>query len=187
MIPLTISAVKLPNGRLRALFQWPSGFSLLWTEGSRPRELKLPKVSSGAKIVLASDGRRLLISHPLSAEGMICEIWNKTPCPPLKPVRGKLAELLDLETGKTIWQISDTAKQFEGYPEPAVSPDGRYGLIGIPHRNRHNIALISMRNGQILQTLPSVWSSWAVAFAPDSRRFFVTGGSFVASYEIQNP
>ncbi len=75
-------------------------------------------------------------------------------------------------------------KSFEHYPEPAISPDGRYALIGIPRRDGHDVALISLVNGKILQTLPGIWSEWSVAFGADGRHFFVTGGSFVASYKI---
>jgi hypothetical protein len=185
MVPLTISAVQLPNGRPSAVFQWPSGFSMVWASGSKPSEIKLPKLVWGARVALAPDGKRLLISHPLSAAGMICEIWDRnSSCPPPTPVSGRFAELVDIETGKTIWQNSGTAKQFEGYPEPVVSPDGRYALVGIPHRNGNNIALVSMRDGQILQTVPSTWSTWSVDFGADSRRFFVSGGNFVATYEL---
>lgn len=184
MVPLHIATVRLAGGRASTVLQWPSGYSLNWMQDSEPREISLPKLSWGTKISLASDGRRLLLSYPLSASGVICEIWTRTPCPPPTPTTGKLAGLVDIETGKMVWEISDTATQFEGYSEPAISPDGRYALIGIPHRKNHNIALVSMTDGRILQTVPSIWSTWSVTFGADSRHFYVSGGAFAASYEI---
>ena len=185
-VPTTLAAVLLPDGRPTVVFQWPSGYSLIWTAGSPPREISLPKLTSGAKIALAPGSQQLLISYPLSASGMICEYHgrNSTSCPPPTPVTGPVAGLVDVKTGRARWQLRGTAESFEHYPEPVISPDGRYALIGIPRRDGHDVALISLVNGKILQTLPGIWSEWSVAFGADSRHFFVTGGSFVASYKI---
>lgn len=195
MVPLQITSILLPDGRPRVLLQWPSGYSLLWTQGSSPREISLPKLPWRARIALTPDGKRLLISHPLSASGAICEeVDGVDPCPPPTPVTGKLAELVDVETGKTIWEIDETAKRFDGYGEPVVSPDGRYALIGVPQNDGYllgkgliykKIALISMDDGQVIQTVPSFSESYSMSFGPDGR-FYIGSVGYVATYEIDN-
>ena len=197
MVPLQIASILLPDGRPRVLFQWPSGYSLVWTQSSEPREISLPKLPWGARIALAADGGRLLVSHPLSATGAICEYGNdeKDSCPPPTPVTGKLAELVDIETGKTIWEISHTANRFEGYGEPVISPDGRYALIGVPQNDDYmrgnwliykKIALISMSDGKILQTMPSFSSSYSMSFSTDGR-FLIGSAGYAATYKVGEP
>jgi len=181
MVPLTIATVRLPDGRPRAVLQWPSGFSLVWTHGSRPREITLPKLPFMTNIALAPGGRKLLISYPVQTVVAVCE--DETPCPPPRIVTAKYAELVDIETGKTLWERTGTSNHFGSGLEPAISPNGRYALAGIPEQNGHTIGLISMSDGRVLQTVPSIWSSWTYDFT-DNRHFYVSGGSFVASYEI---
>jgi hypothetical protein len=179
MVPLQIASVLLPDGRPRVLLQWPSGYSLLWTQGSSPREVSLPKLKWGARIALTPDGNRLLISHPLSASGAICEeVDGVDPCPPPRPVTGKLAELVDIETGRTIWEIGQTAKRFDGYEDPVISPDGRYAWLIYKRA-----ALISMGDGKVIQTMPSFSESYSMSFGP-AGRFYIGSVGYVATYEI---
>ena len=195
MVPLMIAEVLLQDGRPRVLFQWPSGYSLVWSQGESPREVTLPKLPWGTTIKLASDGRRLLIAYPLSATGTICEPADDEPdhCPPPTPVTGKLAQLIDLETGKTIWEIRETAKRFEANSEPVISPDGRYALIGIPQNDDdyrrgssliyEKIGLISMSDGSFLQSMPSFSKTYSTSFGTD-QRFYIGSVGYVATYEI---
>jgi len=187
MVPLQFASMLMPDGRPRVLLQWPSGYSLLWTQGSSPREIRLPNLPWGASMTLAPDGKRLLIAYPLSATGAICEETDgkPDPCPPPRPTTGKLLELIDIETGTTLWEMRDRSEEFEGYPEPAISPEGRYALIGIPRNHGANIALISLENGQILQTMRSLQRDFQATFGAD-RRFFVSSGAYVAVYEIED-
>ncbi|HEX6740343.1 MAG TPA: hypothetical protein VF079_00920 [Sphingomicrobium sp.] len=194
MVPLQIASAVLPDGRPRVVLQWPSGYSLVWTQGSEPREISVPRLPWGARMALAPDGRSLLIGYPLSATGAICEYSDDEPdpCPPPTPVTGKLVELVDIETGKTIWETRDTAKRFEGYREPVISPDGRYALIGVPQNDGHmrghwliyaKIGLISMSDGKIVQTVPSFSEGYSTSFGPNGR-FFIGSVGYVATYEI---
>lgn len=194
MVPLMIAEVLLQDGRPRVVFQWPSGYSLVWTQGESPRELTLPKLPWGTRITLAPDGKRLLIAYPLSATGAICEAVDDEPdpCPPPTEVTGKLAELLDIETGRTIWEARQTAKRFEGYGEPVISPDGRYALLGVPQNDDYRrgswfiyrkIGLISMSDGKLLQSMPSFSTGYSMSFGAD-HRFYIGSVGYIATYEI---
>jgi len=72
------------------------------------------------------------------------------------------------------------------YPTPAVSPDGRLAMIGLPANDQFQIALISMKDGQILQRFRPPWTSEVVvSFSPNGSLAFVSGGSTVVVYKIR--
>lgn len=197
MVPLQIASVLLPNGRPRVLLQWPSGYSLLWTQGSEPREVSLPEVPWGATIEITPDGERLLISYHLSAAGAICETYDDEPdtCPPPKAVTGKLAELIDIESGRTIWDVRETATRFESHASPIISPNGRYALVSFPQNESFKrgswliygrIALVSMSDGKVLQTMPSFSEGYSMSFG-EGARFYIGSVGYLATYEIVEP
>lgn len=76
--------------------------------------------------------------------------------PPCKPVESVIAALHDLETGRQLWDVRATVYRTTSYPNPAISDDGRYALVGLPYKDAHSqIALISMDDGKIVQTFRS--------------------------------
>lgn len=183
----SISTTKLPNGRSRIIIQWSRGGWTEWTQGGGPRRPQLGYDGKTVQTALTKSGQGILVSSPLSATGVICEIWSRQKCPPPTPTTGLIAALHSFPSGKRIWAINGTATTFGGsYPTPAISPDNRFAIIGIPSKDEYRIAFISMANGRILQTVRPPWTSEvAVSFSPDSSLAFVSGGSTVLVYKNQ--
>jgi len=182
-----IATSRLPDGRSRVLIQWAKRGWTEWTEGGLPRSLALGYDRQSVRPALTQDGTSILVSNPLSASGMICEIWSRQKCPPPTPVTGLIAAAHSLSSGKRIWVLRGTATRMGGsYPTPAVSPDGRLAMIGLPANDQFQIALISMKDGQILQRFRPPWTSEVVvSFSPNGSLAFVSGGSTVVVYKIR--
>ncbi|MBX5157621.1 hypothetical protein HJB89_10840 [Rhizobium sp. NZLR8] len=171
------------SGKAHVLIGWAPGKWLLWVQGQQPRVVPISSTTWRTQFVLSSDASSVLIMGNLSATGSICEFGN--PCPPPKPQSGTIAELRDVSTGRLKWAISGTASYFSNSAAPAVSPDGRYGLISLPDGQGDAIALISMGTGRVIQKFRRPgWGPIGLSFSQDSKFAFVVGGTIVATYGV---
>ncbi|HEV7658644.1 MAG TPA: hypothetical protein VGO55_02240 [Allosphingosinicella sp.] len=146
-------AVVLPDGRLRAVLatsDWQ-----LWTQGEQPRRVRNPYPDDRSyDMALAPGGNHVLVARALRTEGTICYEHDPRGCVPGRPVEGVLVAFHDARTGAARWTIRARVIRDHGYPTPAISPDGRFALIGLPDGEDLRVALVSMRDGAIVQQLP---------------------------------
>lgn len=179
-----ISHTSDAKGLITALLAFQSNQWVVWAQGKAPRNLQL-----GMKYVhqfaVAPSGRDVLVMKNLSATGMFCE--RNPNCPPPTPQTGSIAELRSLSTGRIVWSVNGTAREFSGSDVPAISPDGRYALISLPwEKRRSTTALISMASGKVIQQIPRPWmSGCAVGFSRDSRKAWISGGATVYVFSIK--
>jgi hypothetical protein len=176
-------ATKLPDGRVRVLLsvgQW-----VVWTEGETPRILPDPHVGEfHNRWAISPDGSRLLIGHLLRTAGGICQ--RVGGCEPGRSVNGILAELRDLQSGQLLWSIRATVTSDYEFPTPAISPDGRYALIGlVPQNARPLIALVTIEDGKIVQTFPSPGGDYAMGFVRGGLTVWTHAHSMTALYDIR--
>ena len=181
------------NGRVFALLAAtgdPNGTRwFLLRQGNAIRQLArdVGRVSP-KRFAVTPDLKSVLVVHDLSATGVICEIWSQQPCPPPTPVSGTVADLRDLETGRIIWSIRGTATNFSRGIKPAVSNDGNYALIAIPPNEGggETIALISMRDGRVLQEIDNLPTfAESVSFSEDDEMIWISGLDLLFSYRMQ--
>jgi len=159
-----------------------------WRQGQPLRPIALGgEPDSVAEAAIMPDGSAVLIARALSASGIICE--HNPNCPQPEPRTGAIAELQSLSTGEVLWRLDGTATTFSQPDPPAISPDGRYALISLPRQANGagaSTALISMRDGHILQTIINPWSSGcAMGFTPDGRRAWVSGGGNIYVFRLK--
>ena len=157
------AATKLRNGKVRALLSTFREWTV-WTQGAAPRGLvdPYPEERHGNRLTISPDGSRVLVGRQLVCEGGFADADNAGQrrsgfqVPNCKPVESDIAALHDLETGRQIWKIRATVNRPSQVPTPAISDDGRYALVALPpDQPRSPIALISMNDGKVVQTLPS--------------------------------
>lgn len=181
------------NGRVFALLAVtgdPDGtrwFQLQQGSPMRQLAIDIGRVSPN-RFAVTPDLKSVLVVHNLSATGVICEVWSQQSCPPPTPVSGTVADLRDLETGRIVWSIRGTATNFSRGIKPAISNDGNYALIAIPpsERRSETIALISMRDGRVLQeieNLPTFLKS--VSFSDDDEMIWISGLDLLFAYRMQ--
>jgi hypothetical protein len=173
------------TGRVRILAAWVPDRWMLWDQGERPRVLPFRNKTADASYTLSPDGTKVLMMGNLSATGVICEFRN--PCPSPTPRSGIIAELKEVDSDRLIWSISGTAYQFSSSKIPAISPDGRYGLLTIPG-DTDDIALVSMTDGAVIQRfrMPG-WASLTLGFTHDGRQAWIAGGATMATFNIDAP
>ncbi|HEY0014338.1 MAG TPA: hypothetical protein VGB79_15965 [Allosphingosinicella sp.] len=204
------AAAILPDGRIKMVVHFPRTFRpraepgepdqspglwFVWTEGEEPRHLPTPPAETrGIPFGLSRDGSKLLMSRMLWAEGywrISCRIPCRTPPPPRPPVSGSVAELIDLESGRTVWRIEgDALGAWAAGHDPVVSPDGGHALVELPpdEDGGRVIALVSMRDGRILGRIaPTYTSSYPhrFGFRGDGRAIWVAVGGSVLVYALE--
>lgn len=189
------AATRLQNGKvhavLSALNQW-----VVWTQGERPRMLVNPysaPAEATNKIAMSRDGSRLLLAR-LQCDGGYedarqdrGELQRSAIPPRCKPAESVVAALYDLLTGHQLWEIRATVDRVASFPNPAISDDGRYALVALPYNGPHSqIALISMVDGRILQTVrsPSQGSVNSIGFVRQSRGMWVHGDNVTVLYDL---
>jgi WD40-like Beta Propeller Repeat len=176
------AATVLPDGKVRVLLsvgQW-----VVWTQGEAPRVLPDPYGGDQlSRIALSPDGARVLVGRLLRTEGGMC--IRLTGCTPGRPVEGILVALYDVESGRALWSIRATATNDYEFPTPAISPDGRYALVGLmPQGDRPQIGLLAMTDGAIVQTLPAPAGSYTMGFARGGRTVWTQGYGVAALYDF---
>lgn len=191
------AATRLRNGKVRALLsalnQW-----VVWTQGEPPRILPSPysdPQERNNKMAISRDGSRLLIAR-LRCDGGYDEI--KEPnlrrryfWPPCKPVEGVIAALYDLDTGRQLWDVRATVNRLASYPNPAISEDGRYALVGLPYDGSGphvQIALISMNDGKIVQRFrsPGPGALNSIGFLQGNRGVWVHTDGVTSLYDLHS-
>lgn len=168
------------RGNPFALIRFTPQKWVLWVHGQKPR---LVPIKVETRIMphsaISPDGKSALIMENLSATGMICERNPKCPAP--TPQSGPIAGHYALPSGKLLWKLNGTAKTFASSDVPAVSPDGRFALASMP---TGTIALLSMKNGAVLQEIPKL-ASGAMGFSNDGRTIWITYGSTLVYYRLK--
>jgi hypothetical protein len=183
-------AVVLPDGRVR-LFVRIVGAWLAWTEGETPRVTADPYPDHGdrhQRVALSPDGTRVLIRRALRTDGWVHIRLRGTI--PGRPVEGVLAALHDVATGERIWEIRIRVTEDHVFPPPAVSPDGRYALVGLlpgdSLPNQSLIGLIAMADGAVVQTFPAPSTRYRTGFALAGRAVWTHDGGLTAVYDLHD-
>lgn len=180
---------QLGDGRLQALMDL--GRWVLWTQGEAPRVVTdLPLASAAA---MAADGRTVLMLRPnLPGQDnreyrVICEEngEEERPCFEYKPGEGTWASLHEVGTGRLLWKLPwrfDRHDELRGF---ALSPDGRLALLELPSRTKPGkrlIALVSMSDGRILQTLAPHGGTFG--FAADGKVAWIMTSKATILYDV---
>jgi hypothetical protein len=205
-VPRLAVVGQLPDGRLRAVLlfnPWRDrrnvrpgeegplrpGQWLVWTQGEAPLvrpyaagDFRYPEIS------LSPDARQLLVTQAVEASGADVE---HAPSPPPTPETATAAQLLDLETGRSVWRFEVRAERKWNRPltSPPISPDGRHALIALPADADNYMAygLIEMGTGRILQRIKPLhlWTyGQSYGFTADGRRAWFTSGNIVIFYRL---
>jgi hypothetical protein len=176
-----VEATTLRDGRVRAAYG--SKQLRVWTQGEQPISLSIP-VTRGMSTALSKDGVRLLVTRDLRVESSCTRSGSK--CWQGPPVTGDLAMLYDLPSGRMLWTIQSTIDApGPRAPVPEISPDGEYALIGLPSAfpaPPARFALISMRNGKIIQTIRAPGDAYTFGFARNGDTVWAHRGGTTAIY-----
>lgn len=198
-----VLAAQLPDGRVRALLGFSEGW-ILWTQGDPVR--KGPALSDAAAYTLSQDGSTVLLTAPQvpgESPGVIrtsCGPPRHPPCQPRQPAKMTLVSLHDAVTGDAIWSIRWKFDRRDEIPRSAVSPDNRLALVGLVpldiakdeefsvlYSERRTIGVVSLENGQILQTIPAPTGNYAMGFAEGGKIVWVQNVSSIALYDVSGP
>jgi hypothetical protein len=135
-------------------------------------------------MALSPNGSSILVGRRLRTEGGVC-VEPGGGCSPGRPVEGVLAALHDVATGRALWAIRAAITMDYDFPAPAISQDGCYALIGLAPNVRPLIALVSMDDGQIVQTIPAPGSSYAMGFTRGGSSVWTHAYGLTALYDVQ--
>jgi hypothetical protein len=176
------AATKLASGKVRTLID--VGSWIVWTEGEAPVAVAHPYPDDRFnRIVMAPDGSRVLLAREPPLFEMICE--HRPACgPPVDPVEGVIAALYDIKDGHELWTVRATVKHNSLFPLPAISPDGRFALIGLPPEGHALIALVAMADGRIVQKIPLPAAYATMGFANGGQLVWTHGYGVTALYDI---
>jgi hypothetical protein len=190
------AVTRLENGKVRALLSALDEWAV-WTQGETPRKLANPypaRQESHNKMTISRDGSRLLVArlHCDGGYGNVRQgdgIAQRRPVPPsCKPVESVIAALHDLETGRKIWDIRAIVHRPALFPNPAISDDGRYAVVGLPYNGPHSqIALISMDDGKIVQTFrsPAQVSLNSIGFLQGGHGVWIHSDGVTVLYDLR--
>jgi hypothetical protein len=184
------AAVVLPEGRVRRFVRLLDAW-LAWAEGEGPRVTADPYPGHGdrhQRVALSPDGTRVLIRRSLRTDGAVHIRLRGTI--PGRPVEGVLAALHDVATGERIWEIRIRVTVDHVFPHPAVSPDGRYALVGLlpgdSLPNQSLVGLIAMADGSVVQTFPAPSTRYRMGFARAGRAVWTHDGGLTAVYDLRD-
>lgn len=188
----SFAVTTLPDGRLRAILRSRTGW-FWWTEGEALKPLALPGDVQGEPLPLP-DGKRMLFVHHLSAYGAICEYAGPGPAPDFcgpHPVTGPWVSLYEMEPGKVLWRLTETAETFGQWVPPALSADGRLAAAAAPMRRDRTfrlapfpIRLIDVEAGRVLQTVNAPILPRDMGFARDGRLLWIKPFDAITLYEV---
>ena len=92
----------------------------------------------------------------------------------------------DITDGHLLWSIPAKVSSDYESAVPAISPDGRFALIGLPPEGaRPLIALIALEDGRIVQTIPSPGGPAAMGFARGGQLVWTHAHGLTALYDVQ--
>lgn len=179
-------------GRIRSIITilTPQGSAWVrWIQGMPPTEAPSPLGKERrSRLVLVPSGKQILNTRDLQPEGVeiICEVWSKTcpSLPPPKPKTGPLLELRDFNTGRVLWSISATAKNFWHGDVLEISPDGRFALISWPEaRDRqYQLALVDLKKGAVKQFIPFGSSGGEAGFTAKGQEVWTQMTNVISIY-----
>lgn len=177
-----VSAVRLADGRLRALLRVQKW--VLWTQGEPPQVLPDPYAGRQVALTLTPDGGSVLVDLPLLTKTS-CGLMS--PCKIGPPVTGPVLALHDLTDGRRLWLRNATAAYDWDHPRPAVSPDGRMAIAGLPSEGGEpRLGLVSTKDGRLLQTLPGPGGSYpTVGFSPSGDTAWAASPGVAFLYEVR--
>lgn len=195
------TATTLPNGKVRAVFQFRSAraeptFRVVWTEASKPQSWwDSEDIGSESAVLLTPDGSKMIVNRRLQPEGVrVFDCWKDGQrigeCgPPPTPVAGPIVELVDVATRHRIWRVSASASVFwNQMANPAISPNAELALVEMPPENdRRIVGLISMRDGQVLDRFAATSTGsmpFAFGFTADGTHAWVMCGNAFVRYRI---
>jgi len=178
------TATRLADGKVRTLIdvgQW-----IVWTEGQVPLVLANPYAADfDGHIVMSPDGWRVLVARLLRVQETLCERGRSCPAQaPAEPVQGAIAAMHDITDGHLLWTIRATLSRNYEFPVPAISPDGRFALIGLPPEDHALIALVAMADGKIVQKIPLPAAYATMGFANGGQLVWTHGYGVTALYDI---
>ncbi len=180
------AATTLPDGRVRAFLD-VAGSWVIWTEREAPRVVPNPYPRGTVlRIALSPDGSKLLVAQKLSAASVCGGSGRIGGCKVIGPaVTGPLAALFDLGNGEKLWSIDVTTFGGVELPTPAISPDGRYAFVGLIEDDKPMVAaLVDMRDGKTIQTIPSPGYPYAIGFAREGRTVWTYAHGVTTLYDL---
>ena len=188
---LEVLPALLPDGRIRVLLITQRSW-IVWTQGEAPRRLANTPIAAVAPPT-AFDGRRVLVMRPYEpgrGEQEVIITGCRIPgCGPPRAPRDRVwASLYDIDKGEVVWRLRRTADVSDVPPAPpAISPDGRYALIGLePGADGvRQSALVSMRDGRILQMIPARFYQHVLGFADGGRLVWLNAEYWSAVYRLR--
>jgi len=171
-----------PDGRVRALLDVQDHW-ILWDQGRPPR--LLPGLQAASRMgTHGFDGSNLLVMRPRAGFANACGGYHG-PCPRRQPERGVWAELYDVASGRRLWSLYRDFDVRDSYSTPEISPDGNHALIALePEESGERVALISMRDGSIVQILNAPSGRFAAGFTRNGSAIWVQSQDRTVSYRF---
>jgi len=187
-----VVGAELANGKPRVLMDL--GRWVLWTQSENPRVVPdLPRASGAA---LSADGKTVLMLRPdlpgqeNSEIRVFCEDsgdGDDSPCFVPHRREGSWASFHDVETGRLLWSMPWRFDRHDMLQNFALSPDGRFALFTLPARtdpNKMLVAMVSMSDGRIVQTLPRPYGNFSMGFASAGKVAWVLTGKATILYDV---
>ncbi|MDZ4374377.1 MAG: hypothetical protein U1C74_23545 [Phenylobacterium sp.] len=179
-----VASTVLPNGKPRvflSLRKW-----VIWTAGLPARTLDDPYQGTqrATWFALSPDGSKLLVSLALPTTTVCPRI---PPCTRGPMVRGPVAALHDLRNGRVLWTVEAEDDWGSAPAAPAVSPDGKIAMVGLPPRQGEpNLAVVSMKDGRVLQRIRANSDRRAAyGFSADGRTAWVALESTAVFFDVR--
>lgn len=190
--PNKVVAAQRDGGRLQALMDF--GPWVVWTQGEEPRVSgALPEASDAA---ISTDGKTVLMLRP-NLPGEDNRAWFITcdggeggrhgPCPKREPKEGTWASLHDVETGRLLWRLRWTFDRYDRLGSFSLSPNGRIALMTLLTRSDPSkalIAVVSMSDGKIVQTLTPPRSDYFMGFAENGNAVWIISWRGLTLYDV---
>ncbi|HEY0627563.1 MAG TPA: hypothetical protein VGD10_12665 [Allosphingosinicella sp.] len=195
-----VLATQLPDGRVRALLHFTEGW-VSWNQGDPIQEG--PKLPEARAYTLSGDGRMVLLTKPQTpgdSEVIViasCGPPRHPPCRPRQRTEMTLAAMHDAVTGDVIWSFRWKFDPQDETPSSAISPDNRFALVGLVptdiaenetfsvlYSKRRSIAVVSLKSGAILQTIPAPSGNYAMGFAEAGKTVWVQNVNSVTLYSV---
>lgn len=175
-----VRTLKSPSGRVTTVFFSPDGLALF--SGSSGK-VDMIQVSDGQQLRTFSGGH-VIIDATISADGKILAAYDNQ-----FSITGNLI-LWNVEDGKELTRI----KALEGFTGDditsiALSPDGQYIAAGW---KSYSAKTWSVASGSLQSTLEDLqpkeeiyyYSSFALAFSPDSQTMLMAGSNVIGIWDV---
>lgn len=180
-------AIVGADGRVRVFSRVGEWFT--WTQGRTPKMLANPfpdREFAFSRLFASRNETRILYMRPLSPTYRC--LGGDGACATGPAVDSILASSHDFETGKAKWAIRGCAAQpVKNYPFPAVQPNGRYALLGLPtlkFLGTAQIGVVDLDEGKIIQRLPAPGDDYSVGFSKGGAIAWTYGDGKFVTYSI---